>query len=322
MRYFTTLYLLLLGYIIAALVFWGTSLRKQSEQIYTQELIILNTSVDSTYNSAFYKNRLTELTDKRDRRTKQYFGEGATFLLVILIGAAVVFTSFKRSIRLSRQQNNFMLSVTHELKSPIAAMKLNIQTLQKYQLDEDKKQQLMDRCIKEANRLNDLCNNMLLASQMEGRQYIPAKEQLSFTDIVDDSVRDYASRYPGRMEEGILQNSDLMGDKLLLQMAVNNLLENAIKYTPSDKPIQVTLTNKNKMAILQVADQGPGIPDKEKGKIFNKFYRVGNEETRKSKGTGLGLYLTAKIVQQHKGRIYIKDNSPSGAIFEICLPVS
>jgi signal transduction histidine kinase len=322
MRYFTTLYLLLLGYIIAALVFWGTSLSRQSDEIYHQELLILNSSVDSTYNREFYKNRLEEITDKRERRSKQYFGEGTTFLLVILIGAAVVFTSFQRSIRLSRQQNNFMLSVTHELKSPIAAMKLNLQTLEKYQLDEDKKQQLMDRCIKEANRLNDLCNNMLLASQMEGRQYVPAKEQLSFTDIVDDSVRDYASRYPERLEEEILQNCNLNGDKLLLQMAVNNLLENAIKYTPADKPIIVSLTNKNKTATLQVIDQGPGIPDKEKGKVFNKFYRIGNEDTRKSKGTGLGLYLTAKIVQQHRGRILIKDNTPSGAIFEICLPLS
>lgn len=322
MRYFTTLYLLLLGYIIAALVFWGMSLRKQSELIYEQELLILNTSVDSTYNEAFYKSRLGELTNKRERRTKQYFGEGSTFLLVILIGAAVVFTSFQRSIRLSRQQNNFMLSVTHELKSPIAAMKLNLQTLEKYQLDEEKKKQLTDRCIKEANRLNDLCNNMLLASQMEGRQYVPAKEQLSFSDIVEESVRDYASRYPNRFEEGVIQNAGLNGDKLLLQMAVNNLLENAIKYTPSDKPIAVTLATKNKMAFLQVIDQGPGIPDKEKSKVFNKFYRVGNEETRKSKGTGLGLYLTAKIVQQHKGRVLIKDNTPSGAIFEICLPLS
>jgi signal transduction histidine kinase len=296
MRYFTTLYLLLLGYIIAALVFWGTSLSRQSEEIYHQELLILNSSVDSTYNSEFYQNRLAELTDKRERRSKQYFGEGTTFLLVILIGAAVVFTSFQRSIRLSRQQNNFMLSVTHELKSPIAAMKLNLQTLEKYQLDEDKKRQLMDRCIKEANRLNDLCNNMLLASQMEGRQYVPAKEQLSFTDIVDDSVRDYASRYPERLEEGVMQNCNLNGDKLLLQMAVNNLLENAIKYTPADKPIIVTLTNKNNTATLQVMDHGPGIPDKEKGKVFNKFYRVGNEETRKSKAKALASDLSQRNV--------------------------
>lgn len=73
---------------------------------------------------------------------------------------------------------------------------------------------------------------------------------------------------------------------------------------------------------MEIKDQGPGIPDKEKTKIFNKFYRVGNEETRKSKGTGLGLYLTAKIVKQHGGKIVLKDNEPSGAIFEICLPMS
>lgn len=322
MRYFTTVYLLLLGYIIAALVFWGMSLQRHSEKIYEQELLILNSSVDSNAAPVYYHNKLEELNEKRNSRVKQYIGEGSTFLLVILIGAAVVFTSFRRSIRLSRQQNNFMLSVTHELKSPIAAMKLNLQTLERHNLDEQKKGMLMERCIKEADRLNDLCNNMLLASQMEGRQYTAAKESLDFSELVEQSLADYMSRYPNRIEEGVINQCTLNGDKLLLQMAVNNLLENAIKYTPADKPITVQLISKDNKAWLEVIDQGPGIPEKEKGKIFNKFYRVGNEETRKSKGTGLGLYLTARIVRQHRGRIAIKDNVPNGAIFEICLPLS
>lgn len=322
MRYFTTVYLLLLGYTIAALVFWGVSLQKQSQRIYEQEIVILNDAVDSAAFPEFYQSKLAELTEKKGRRTSQYIGEGATFMLVILIGAAVVYTSFRRSIRLSRQQNNFMLAVTHELKSPIAAMKLNLQTLMRHKLDEQKKGLLMERCISEADRLNDLCNNMLLASQMEGRQYVTAREELSFSDVVEQSLDDYSARYPNRFEEGILNKARLNGDRLLLQMAINNLLENAVKYTPADKPITVNLINKNNKATLQVMDRGPGIPEKEKNKIFNKFYRVGNEETRKSKGTGLGLYLTAKIIRQHKGKILVKDNEPNGAIFEICLPLS
>ena len=106
-----------------------------------------------------------------------------------------------------------------------------------------------------------------------------------------------------------------------MEMALNNLLENAVKYTPADKPVSVSLLRKKHIAQLQVADEGPGIPDKEKPKIFNKFYRVGNEETRKSKGTGLGLYLTARIVKQHKGKISISDNQPRGSVFEISLPL-
>jgi signal transduction histidine kinase len=105
-------------------------------------------------------------------------------------------------------------------------------------------------------------------------------------------------------------------------MALNNLLENAVKYTPADKPVTISLQLKNNSAVIQIADNGPGIPDAEKGKVFNKFYRIGNEETRKSKGTGLGLYLTSKIIKQHNGKIAVMDNVPSGCIFEIMLPVS
>lgn len=323
MRFFNTIYLLLLVYIIAALLFWGFSLNKQSKIIYEQELLHLRSQVDSANNNVAYELQKAKFEEKRERRKKQFMGEGSTFLLVIFIGAAVVYSSFRRSIRLSKQQNNFMLSVTHELKSPIAAMKLNLQTLEKYQLDEEKKNILIDKCIKESNRLNDLCNNMLLASQMEGRQYKAAKEKLSFTELVELSAREYVQRYPDRFLLEISDKDNIVnGDKLMLQMAVSNLIENALKYSPADKIIIIKLWEKNSQVCLNVIDQGVGIPDNEKTKVFRKFYRVGNENTRKTKGTGLGLYLTQKIARQHKGKISIKDNEPNGSIFELSLPLA
>lgn len=322
MRLFTSAHLLLFLYVVSAIIFWGVSLEQKSQTIFELEYSNLVHEVDSLSDAEEYNRRLAEIKEKRETRTKQYLGEGSTFLLVIIIGAAVVYTSFRRSIRLSRQQNNFMLSVTHELKSPIAAMKLNLQTMERHSLDEQKKGLLIDRCVSEANRLNDLCNNLLLASQMDGRQYKPTKERLNFTELVVDSLNDYEYSYPGRFAADDLPVYHLTGDKTLLQMAVNNLLENAIKYTPANKPVLVSLREKNGYALLEVADSGPGIPDSEKNKVFKKFYRLGNEETRKSKGTGLGLYLTSRIVKQHRGKIAVKDNKPSGAIFEMSFPVS
>jgi len=322
MRLFTTAHILLFAYVVAALIFWGISLDSKSQTIYELEYENLKRTIDSTANSGAYYAKLEEIKNKRSTRTKQYLGEGSTFLLVILIGAAVVYSSFRRSIRLSRQQNNFMMAVTHELKSPIAAMKLNLQTMARHQLDEDKRKLLIDRCVTESNRLNDLCNNMLLASQMEGRQYKPAREQFNFSDLVTNSVADYAHSYPGRFEVSQTGNYNITGDKTLVQMAVNNLLENAVKYTPAGKPVYVSIEDKNNHAVLTVADNGPGIPDAEKAKIFNKFYRIGSEETRKAKGTGLGLYLTLKIVKQHRGKITVRDNEPQGAVFEICFPLT
>ncbi|HEY1031037.1 MAG TPA: HAMP domain-containing sensor histidine kinase [Flavipsychrobacter sp.] len=322
MRFSTTIQILLLAYIVAAYVFWGFSLQKQSVQISEQELLTLRSQVDSNAQPLMFASRLHEIEDKKNRRTKQYIGEGSTFLIVIFIGAAVVYSSFRRSIRLSRQQNNFMLSVTHELKSPIAAMKLNLQTLERHQLDLDKRNMLIERCVKEANRLNDLCNNMLLASQIEGKQYVPAKEALNLAEIVEESIHEYEGRYPNRFEMEEMVDTEIVGDKLMLQMALSNLVENALKYTPTTKPVRITVKKKNNCAILQVADEGEGIPDSEKSKIFNKFYRIGNEETRRTKGTGLGLYLTSKIARQHKGKITVKDNDPVGSLFEITIPLA
>lgn len=321
MRVFTTIYIILLVYIIAALVFWGISLQKQNEQLFEQQVIVLNNLIDARKYPDAYNEQLAKLERKRTQHIKQYIGEGATFLIVILIGAVVVYTSFSRRITLSRQQNNFMLSVTHELKSPIAAMKLNLQTLEKHQLNEDKRKELLDRCIKESNRLNDLCNNMLFASQLEGRQYKPTRELFDLSELVEDAVADYAARYPRNFEQDIIPGCKITGDKVMIHMAINNLLENAVKYTPADKPVLITLEDKNANAILSIIDQGSGIPDNEKKNIFNKFYRIGNEESRGTKGTGLGLYLTNKIVLQHKGRITVKNNAPSGSVFQILLPV-
>ncbi|MBC7554067.1 MAG: HAMP domain-containing histidine kinase [Taibaiella sp.] len=321
MKFFTSIHLLLLAYIVVFLVFWELSLQKQSGRIYSQEVITLKSQVDSAANPAEYNTKVSELEENLHRRTMQYVAEGSSFLIVVIIGAFVVYTSFRRRITLSRQQNNFMLSVTHELKSPIAAMKLNLQTLERHKLDEDKKAMLLDRSIKESNRLNDLCNNILFASSIEGGQYKAAIEKFDLAEMAEEALVEYGARYPMRFEEDISASCRITGDKVMLRIALNNLLENAIKYTPADQPVTVSLIKTATSAILSVADRGKGIPDKEKKNIFRKFYRVGNEESRDAQGTGLGLYLTAKVIARHKGKIIIKDNSPSGAVFEICLPL-
>jgi signal transduction histidine kinase len=321
MRVFTSIYILILAYIIAALVFWEISLQKQSGRIYAQEVITLQNQVDSTEFPNIYNNELENLKVKLSSRTTQYVAEGATFLIVILIGAAVVYGSFNRRIMVSRQQNNFMLAVTHELKSPVAAIKLNLQTLDKHRLDDEKRKQLIDRCISESNRLNDLCNNMLFTSQIEGRQYKPAMEPFNLSQMAEDIVAEYAGRYSRGFEEEIESGCRISGDVSMLRIALNNLVENAIKYTAADKPISITVQKAAQMAVIRIVDEGMGIPDQEKARVFDKFYRIGNEGTRKTKGTGLGLYLTSKIIAQHKGKIAVRDNTPTGCVFEIQLPL-
>ncbi len=314
--------MLLLLYVVAALLFWGFSLQRQSRIIYEAERQALPLQIDSSQSPQRYQQELTAIEARRQLRTKQYLGEGSTFLAIILMGAAVVYSSIRRNLRLSQQQSNFMLAVTHELKSPIAAVKLNLETIRKRRLSEEQQKQLLDRSVAESDRLNDLCNNLLLASRLEGRQQSQAREKLSLTDLVRETTEGYNSRHPGRFITHLAANCTVMGDWMLLQMALTNLLENAIKYSPAAQPVHVAMSCKNGFATLEIADEGTGIPENEKSRIFDKFYRVGAENTRRAKGTGLGLYITRRIVAQHRGQITVRDNSPQGSIFEIRLPLA
>ncbi|MCY7409311.1 MAG: sensor histidine kinase [Chitinophagales bacterium] len=101
---------------------------------------------------------------------------------------------------------------------------------------------------------------------------------------------------------------------------ITNLIENAIKYSTDQSKIRIDLKEVNEKVVLKIADDGLGIPDSEKKKVFQKFYRIGQEETRKTKGTGLGLFIVEKIMALHKGNVSVSDNLPRGSIFEVTLP--
>lgn len=317
MRVISFLYFLLLVYIIAAILFWGSSLNKQSGLIVSNEIDALHTHIDSVARPAAYEKAYLAIKERENTRKHQYLGEGATFLAIILIGAGVVYSSIRSNHLLSQQQSNFILSVTHELKSPIAAVKLNLQTMARRKLNEETQLQLINRSVNEANRLDDLCNNLLLASQMESRRFKPADERINLSEVAEECLLAYEQRsknpFSGKIEEECFTN----GDRLLWKLAINNLLENAVKYSPAEGHVTLDLLRQDEDLVLTISDEGFGISDNEKGKIFRKFYRVGNEKSRKTKGTGLGLYLTSKIIQQYKGAILVRDNNPKGTVFEI-----
>lgn len=317
MRFVNFLYLFIFVYTIAALLFWGRSLSEQSGIIYYYEMRELQIRVDSTKDINQYATEADQIQERLHRRSRQFTSEGIAFLVIIVIGAGVVYTSIRRSQLLSKQQHNFMLSITHELKSPIAAIKLNLETMLLRKLSDEQKATLMQRSVKETNRLNDLCNNLLLASQLESVQFNPANERINLTAIVKEVAEQYIDRNTHAFLLNIEQDAFMYGDKVLWKLVVSNLIENACKYSPSDSLIMVKLNRVDENWVMQVADQGPGIAEEEKQKIFKKFYRIGSEESRKTKGTGLGLYIIAQIVDRHKGAILVQNNEPTGSKFEI-----
>lgn len=308
----TWVYWFLLVYMVAALVWWFIALENQNREITNIRLNELHKD-----DPAYFANAVV-IIEARRRKTAQYLGEGFTFLALILIGAVFVFRVIRRQLKISQQQQNFMMAITHELKTPIAVAQLNLETIQKRILDEDTRNKLIAHTLQEANRLNALCNNILLTSQLEAGAYQTLKEEVNFSDLVEGCVDDFVNRFPNRViQENIHPGIYLTGEALLLQMLVNNLLENALKYSPKDAPITISLAEENKKIKLSVMDEGVSIPVEERNRIFEKFYRTGNENTRKAKGTGLGLYLCRKIADSHKGTIQVSDNQPKGNIFTV-----
>ena len=307
------LYWFLLTYIIAALVWWFIALSQQNKIMTDYKISELNRAQEN------YQTEVNKINKEQERKTGQYIGEGVTFFLLIVVGAIVVFRAVRRQFIQSQQQQNFMMAITHELKTPIAITKLNLETLQKHRLTEEQQQQLISNTLQEAGRLNSLCNNLLLASKIEAGDYKLSCEKIDLGELVTESTNDFKTRFPKRNIRSSVESAFVTGDKLLLQMAVNNLLDNAVKYSGKEGMVNARLVKQSDHAQLLIEDEGKGIPDVEKDKIFNKFYRVGNLPTREAKGTGLGLYLTKKIIEQHHGSITVRDNSPHGSIFEIKL---
>ncbi len=166
-------------------------------------------------------------------------------------------------------------------------------------------------------RLDTLINNILVLSQIDAGSYPSSREELDFSDLVSDVLNQFKNRYPDKkIVTEIEQDVDIVADPLLLKLLVSNLLENANKY--SDKCTTLTCKlNKSNGIRLQVIDEGPGISEEEKKNIFQKFYRIGNEQTRKTQGTGLGLYLCKKIAAYHRADISVTDNKPQGSIFTV-----
>ncbi len=303
------IYWILLAYIVAALIFWFITLNNQNQLM-------------SELKTQSFPDRAPTIKNESKRKELQYAGEGATFLLVIVAGAIFFYKAVKKQFKISQEQQYFMMAITHELKTPIAIAKLNLETMQKRKLDDQQQQRLLHNTLHETTRLDTLCNNMLISSQIEAGGYRFVREEINLGKLLNDCTEDFTLRYPLRnFEKKIEEDIIITGDKMLLQIAFNNLLENAVKYSGRETAVLVTLELHDTVAEVQVIDAGPGIANDEKKKVFEKFYRIGNEATRRAKGTGLGLYITKKIIKNHGGNIFAQDNTPAGSTFAIQLAV-
>jgi signal transduction histidine kinase len=261
------------------------------------------------------------LVNLQPRRFGMIMGEGSMFVLVFLVGAYHLHKSINKEQKLQEQKKNFLLSVTHELKSPLASIKILLQTIQKRDLTKSQVLDFIDKSLLDVERLDDMVENMLLASKIENRSYSFPKAKFNLSVLVDSIVnRLQISKCDCNQQiinAEIEPKIEITGDKFALTSVVTNLVENAVKYSSPCETVNVKLFEKEGKIYFQVADHGIGIADNEKSRIFDKFYRVGSEDTRNTKGTGLGLYIVKEVLDKHQASIRVKDNRPAGSIFEV-----
>lgn len=310
----------LVFYVLLQFSWWSYLLIKLNKELYQQKIEYAKGTINDP---VILEKKQSQYNDLLKKRWAMVAGEGAVFLSLLIFGIYRTKRAFNQEFELAQQQKNFLLSITHEFKSPLAAIKLSLQTIEKRNLEENQKKEIITRALNETDRINLLIENALFASRLESQNSDYHFEEFNLSTFLVELIENYQTRIFSESAINLFidNNINLNGDKLAITSLVYNLLENAEKYSSAPANISVTLKKINSHLELTFSDLGYGIDPNERNKVFEKFYRVGNEETRKTKGTGLGLYIVKKVVAMHKGTIEIKSNKPMGTIFIIRLPI-
>ena len=285
------------------------------------KILMIAESVISNNTDFLQTTEYQDLAKKYQRQEWMILGEAIVFIISLVIGVWLINRGYNKEILLANQQRNFLLSITHELKSPLSSIRLILETFQKRELNLAQKEKFTKSALQETDRLTTLVNDLLLAAKIE-TTYQPLVEPIPLTASLEDIVSKLKMKFPEAVFTLTSDPPDLFieGDRLGITSTLINLLENALKYSPKPAMIEASIKADNQNIIIDIADQGHGINDKEKKKIFGKFYRIGSEDTRKTKGTGLGLFIVNEIIKAHYGKIEVLDNLPKGSRFRITLP--
>jgi len=320
----TRLSRILIGYMVLAFSWWAFHLWQQNERLFEAEKQLLEVhfahnnrglNLSQMQETAEYQRIVREW----QKRRRMVVSEGLFFVLCLAYGLYSINRSANREVKLARQRRNFLLSITHELKSPIAALRLVLETIGKRDLQREQLNTLTANGLKDAARLQQLVEDLLLAARLDDN-WQPLPEPLDLAALAQDCAARLRVRFPKadiRVEvtEGL---PPVQADRSGLTSIIQNLLENAIKYSPEGSPVSLSAEQSaGGKYRIQVADQGQGIPDTEKRAVFEKFYRLGNEETRRTTGTGLGLYIVEQVLRAHGGSVQVLDNQPRGTVFVV-----
>lgn len=251
---------------------------------------------------------------------------GATFLGLVLVGVVLYLVLSVKAIRLNQRQSNFIDAVTHELKSPIASLKLYLQTLNRHQVTAEQQADFQRFMLQDLERLDQLIDHLLDAARLEHSELAEGAEDVPLDELLTRCAKTTCQRY-NLSESTIdlrLQPTRVRARTADLEIVFRNLLDNAIKYSGDHPHVEVnTQSDGNGRVFTRIGDNGPGIPAKLRRKIFGRFVRLGSELERKTSGTGLGLYIVRTLVLRLGGKIQVWNRTTGqGTIFEVELPAA
>jgi two-component system, OmpR family, sensor histidine kinase SenX3 len=252
---------------------------------------------------------------------------GVVFFALIITGLVLNTIFLVREIRRSEQHDAFLNAVTHELKTPIASIKLYLETLKSRDVAPEKRQEFYDVMLADSDRLINTVEQVLSASKsVEGKKHYDVSE-LNIARLIDDAIKIVRTRY--NLGDGSIRltesTDDLVvaGDAEELLSAFVNLLDNAVKYSNDEVRVSVRIKAspiRNRIDVF-IRDSGIGIPASDLKRVFKRFYRVPQGEGKKVKGTGLGLFIVSSIIKKHGGSIQVDSKGDGrGSTFVVQLP--
>lgn len=252
--------------------------------------------------------------------------EGCLLMMVILVGVFLIFVFWNKQARLNRLQSNFISSVSHELKSPLASIQLYLETIKYQDLSPQETREFVDIMLSDTERLSSLIENILEASSPDTKKLQLQIKPVEMKPFLQEMVEEYQWQFEEKQVPVSLDLEDapvLPIDKRAMHMVFSNLIGNALRYSPKGAPLTIKMHKREKYCDIEFQDNGIGLDEKERKKVFRKFYRVQNSETQNIEGAGLGLFLSREIVNHHNGKIKVRSGGRGkGCVFTVSLPMN
>lgn len=307
----SSFWLYVLGiYILLQFLWWAWMLIDLNLQILEFEV--------NYHNSVSSSNQTTSPDDGFiNRKIAMIIGEGSVFILLLAFGFFQVKRALQKELENAKRQRNFLLSVTHELNSPIAGIQLNLETALNRKLDEQKQRSLLQNAVEQNSRLQNLIENILTSTRLEENVLQLNIQKVNLSALTNSIAEKFNSDLATIDCSQIESNVFVQLDTIAFESILKNLIENGIKYSEKRAEIKVSVHRKDDCTEVKITDNGIGISKENQARVFERFYRVQNEDTRNTKGTGLGLYIAKQLAELMNVGLSVHSQLNEGSTFTL-----